>query len=248
MDFDKIDRGMQRFLSIIHMPDEDFDKVYPALQEQAKAIFKESAVQKGVIDNVTNRGAIDFDAEMKALGEVLDQIKNDETLSENKKKFVLSFFEASKDATIDFYQNPRERIEVKIEKIHEAAQLPKYANPTDAGADIYAVEDTTIESGETKIIPTGLQVAIPSGYAIFIYPRSGMSVKTKMRIANSVGVIDHSYHKQIGVIFDNTSSESFTIHKGDRIAQMVIMPVPMINWVEGEVEQNERGGFGSTGS
>lgn len=94
---------------------------------------------------------------------------------------------------------------------------------------------------------TGIKVAIPIGYAIFIYPRSGLSAKTGLRIANSVGVIDAMYHKEIGVIIQNTNNESYEIKTGDRIAQMVISEVPMIKWKETLIKDNERGGFGSTG-
>lgn len=244
----KNNEALKTFIEIIKLPDEQFDNVFPVLMEQTKAVFDQPYIQKQIVDSLANFQSIDFDAETKDLEDTIKEIESSEELSQNKKDFLIAFLNKSKEATIALYQNPRMRVEVKIEKVDEAAQLPTYANPTDAGADIYAIEDCTINAGETKIIPTGIQVAIPAGYAIFLYPRSGMSVKTKMRIANSVGVIDHSYHKPIGVIFDNTGSEPYTIKKGDRIAQMVIMPVPMIKWVEGPVEQNERGGFGSTGS
>ena len=84
-------------------------------------------------------------------------------------------------------------------------------------------------------------------YAIFIYPRSGLSLKTNLRIANSVGVVDSDFHKEIGVIITNIGDTSYTIKAKERIAQMIIMPVPMIAWQKSSVEDNERGGFGSTG-
>ena len=123
------------------------------------------------------------------------------------------------------------------------------ANPTDAGADISAVEDTTIEPNETKIVKTGIAVSMPRGYMIQVYPRSGLSAKTGLRIANSPGTIDASYNKEIGVIITNTAATPYTIEKGTRIAQLVIMPVPMIKWkVVEELEDSGRGGFGSTGT
>ena len=151
------------------------------------------------------------------------------------------------DLIVDLTKNPRLKINVQIEKLNENAKLPEYAHPSDAGADIFSAEEVTINPSETKLVKTGLKVAIPAGYAIFIYPRSGLSLKTGLRIANSVGVIDESFHKEIMVIMENTGSEPYNINIGDRIAQMIIQPVPMINWIEDIVEDTGRGGFGSTG-
>ena len=134
-------------------------------------------------------------------------------------------------------------------KITEDAVLPTYAHDTDAGADIYAVEDYKLAPHSTTIVKTGLKIAIPAGYEIQIRPRSGLSLKTNLRIANAPGTIDAEYRGEVGVIVENTGNLTATISKGDKIAQMVVMPVPMIKWEEvDELSQTSRGegGYGST--
>lgn len=143
-------------------------------------------------------------------------------------------------------------VQVFIQKCHIDARMPQYAKPGDAGMDIYAVEEVVINPQKTLIVPTGLKVAIPEGYEIQIRPRSGMSLKTPLRLANSPGTIDAGYRDEIGIIVHNTSvQEAYTIKKGDRIAQMVLQRVPKIVWQEVEnvsaIGQDRGGGFGSSG-
>ncbi len=145
-----------------------------------------------------------------------------------------------------------ESIEVCIELCHRDARLPEYARAGDAGMDIYAVEDCLIEAGVTKIVKTGLKVAVPTGFEIQIRPRSGVSLKTPLRLANSPGTIDVGYRDEIGIIVHNTSqTEDFQVNRGDRIAQMVLQRVPVIAWnVVGSVADigwDRGGGFGSSG-
>lgn len=157
-------------------------------------------------------------------------------------------------------------VNIKVETCRENIKLPEYANQGDAGMDICAAEEILINPGETKIIPTGLKVAIPIGYEIQIRPRSGLSAKTPLRIPNSPGTIDSGYRDEVGVILTNTSRENngeflineksnkegvYKICKGDRIAQFVLKEVPVIQWdpvSDISKEGNNRGGgFGSSG-
>jgi dUTP pyrophosphatase len=115
---------------------------------------------------------------------------------------------------------------------------------------VFANETVTLNGGDTVIVKTGIKVAIPIGYEIQIRPRSGLSYKTGLRVANAPGTIDSDYRGEVGVIMYNTSDENITIFKGDKIAQMVLSEVPMIKWNEVEsLDETERGegGFGSTG-
>lgn len=145
----------------------------------------------------------------------------------------------------------REKVKVFVEACHPEAKLPVYANPTDAGADIFMVEDVTWQPSETKIVRTGLKVAIPEGWEIQMRPRSGLSLKFPLRIANSPATIDTGYRNEIGVIVQNTSGKEFSMKKGDRIAQMIIARSPMIEWMKvADITKHggdRGGGFGSTG-
>ena len=101
-------------------------------------------------------------------------------------------------------------IDVYVEVIREGVKLPYYANSYDAGMDVCAAEDTIIEPGQTVIIPTGLKFAIPEGYEIQVRPRSGISLKTPLRLANSPGTIDAGYRNELGIIMNNSSIVSNT--------------------------------------
>lgn len=159
-------------------------------------------------------------------------------------------------------------VEVALEICREGAKIPEYSRPGDAGMDVCAAEDVTIGPGETVIVPTGLKLAIPDGYEIQIRPRSGISLKTPLRISNSPGTIDSGYRDELGVILTNISmpgsdaqihtlnekgsgNGTYIIRKGDRIAQLVLQAVPRMRFsVVGsvnEIGQNRGGGFGSTG-
>jgi len=136
---------------------------------------------------------------------------------------------------------------------------PSYSNPGDAGMDIKANFDdpinsyTDIEPGETKLIKTGLFVEIPEGYELQVRSRSGLSLKEGLIVLNSPGTIDSNYRGEIGVILHNISTETKRICLGDRIAQLVLNKVPVINWINVDnieaLSNSERGegGFGSTG-
>lgn len=245
------DDSFDEFLKILSLPDEKFDAIYPQMKNVFAEAFKSSDFQSDVIRNAkaySQLNDIDIEAEKAVVNELLEEIKNDDSMNENKKALLINVIESSALATYELLEIPRERVEVKI-KVLPGGKIPTYAHPTDAGADVYASESITFEAGETKIIPTGIKVNIPTGYAIFIYPRSGMSLKTGMRIANSVGVIDSDYNKEIGVIMTNTFNSKWTIMQGDKIAQMIIMPVPMIKFIEvNDIQDSGRGGFGSTGN
>jgi dUTP pyrophosphatase len=145
-----------------------------------------------------------------------------------------------------------EKINIYVECCHPEAKLPAYARVGDAGMDLYTIEEQKIQPGQTVLVRTGLKVAIPVGYELQVRPRSGLSLKSPLRIANSPGTIDAGYRDEICVIVHNTSlTEEYRINKGERIAQLVLQKVPVINWVPVEdvedIGENRGGGFGSSG-
>ncbi|QHZ51167.1 dUTP diphosphatase [Paenibacillus larvae] len=150
-------------------------------------------------------------------------------------------------------------MEVKIKKLHPDAVIPEYATAGAAGFDLVALEDVIIEPGDVKTIRTGLAFEIPVGYELQIRPRSGVSLKTKLRQPNSVGTIDSDYRGEVQLMFENTLTKlahlnvklaSYLIQKGDRLAQGIIAPVERAKFtVVDELSGTERGagGFGHTG-
>lgn len=236
------------FIAMLQLPDEQFEAVYPELKQRFDVIFKTKGFQEEMMQNLAGIPYESIASEEEDIRNFIKDIEEEEGLSEHKKAIFKSLIENSMLASFEFAKLPRERVEVKVEKIDPDVQLPTYAHPTDAGADIYSNETITIESGETKIIHTGIKVAIPVGYEIQVRPRSGLSLKSGLRIANAPGTIDSDYREEIGVIIQNTGNEPYTITKGDRIAQMIVAAVPMIVWSEEKLNTTDRGaGFGSSG-
>lgn len=162
---------------------------------------------------------------------------------------------------------------VKIKRLHPAAVIPQYAHDYDAGVDLVATEDVIVEPGATVKVPTGIAISLPAGYEAQVRPRSGITLKTKLRVA--LGTIDAGYVGEIGVIVDNIATKNdycdpcyrlisgtvvradagypngtYRINKGDRIAQLVIAPVEQATFTEVDtLEETQRGsgGFGSSG-
>ncbi len=141
----------------------------------------------------------------------------------------------------------------KITRLNENAKIPKRATEGSAGLDLCACIDSpvTLKGGEKAVIPTGLAIELPSNeFAAFVFARSGLAIKHGIGLLNSVGVIDSDYRGEICVGLINQLSEPYEITPGERIAQLVIMPVSMMNPVEvTSLDETERGagGFGSTG-
>jgi dUTP pyrophosphatase len=168
------------------------------------------------------------------------------------------------------------KLNVKIKRLNEDAVIPKYARERDAGFDLIATEDVIIEPGETKLVPTGLAFELPPGYEMQIRPRSGVTLKTKLRV--QLGTIDSGYRGEVKVIVDNIAqddswgvghylgidgephtdisgyeghSDTYLVRKGDRIAQAVIAPFETAHFVDSDkLEESMRGGqgFGSSGT
>lgn len=141
------------------------------------------------------------------------------------------------------------RIPIKI--LHSAAVIPGRAyGDGDAGVDLASVEEVILKAGERAMVATGIAVAIPHGYGGFVQPRSGLAAKHGITLTNSPGLIDSNYRGEIRVIIQNTGDEDFHIKVGDRIAQLVIMPVEHAEFEPvAELPASERGegGFGSSG-
>lgn len=143
-------------------------------------------------------------------------------------------------------------MKIAVKKLREGAVLPTFGSREAAGADLYACLDApvTVEPGQTAFVPTGLAMELPLGYVGLIYARSGLACKRGLAPANKVGVIDSDYRGEFIVALHNHGTEAQTIASGERIAQLVVTPILMPEYVEADSlsdTQRGEGGFGSTG-
>lgn len=141
--------------------------------------------------------------------------------------------------------------EIAVQRLDQHLPLPQYAHDGDAGVDLYAREDTVLApNGGRALMPTGIAIAIPLGYAGFVLPRSGLALHNGISVVNAPGLIDSHYRGELKVVMLNTDpTRPYHVHRGDRIAQLVIQKVENVTWVEvDELDANNRGGgFGHSG-
>jgi dUTP pyrophosphatase len=192
-------------------------------------------------------------------------------LSNQKRDFLKQMLGITYNALAEADGVSKKNILIPIEYCNEDAKMPAYAHLTDSGMDVFALEDITIAPGETKLVPTGIKVAIPAGYELQVRPKSGRCLKTKLRVANTPGTIDAGYRDEIGVIIDNIEpfiksaemdengrlynvefGSSYTIGKGEKFAQLVLCEVPkavfyQVEHVSDVANDGRNGGFGSSG-
>lgn len=138
-----------------------------------------------------------------------------------------------------------------VDVLIQSDYLPLYAHPGDAGADLVATESVTLRPGQRATVGTGVSIALPDGYVCFVVPRSGLAFKHGITIVNAPGTVDAGYRGEIKVALLNTDAEqSFDIAAGDRIAQMIVMPVSRARFIAVDTlpgSDRGEGGFGSTG-
>lgn len=142
-------------------------------------------------------------------------------------------------------------LDLKIKKLSEDAIMPKYAHESDAGMDLYSIEDKIILPGESELIHTGISIQLPKDTEAQIRPRSGLALKHSITVLNTPGTIDEGYRGEICIILINHSKKEFKVEKAMRIAQMLIKPVLKVNVIEStDLTNSDRGegGFGSTGT
>jgi dUTP pyrophosphatase len=141
--------------------------------------------------------------------------------------------------------------ELPVRRLDPDLPLPAYAHPGDAGADLCAAEEVVLPPGARATVGTGVALAVPDGYAAFVHPRSGLASRHGITVVNAPGTIDAGYRGEVKVVLLNTDREEpFTVHRGDRVAQLVVQPVARARFLEvAELPPSSRGagGFGSSG-
>lgn len=242
--------GMEEIGALLTLDDEQFKPIAASflahLQRAVNNLNDKMILIQGM--NAAGYKAEDIIAAYAVITQELDEQLGD-TISPAKRDFVKQMLGIITNTIADTEGVAKKIIQIAIELIHEDAKIPTYAHLGDAGCDVYAIDDYTIAPGETKIIPTGLKMIIPEGYELQVRPRSGLSSKTKMRVANAPGTIDSSYRGEIGIIIENIEppfkdidysfnedgsihinsivhGSAFSIGKGERIAQLVLNEVP----------------------
>ena len=257
--------------TLLIMEDEQFEQLQDSLAQALTEAMKTKDFDELVATIMLQEGITieSIDQEINTLYYVIDSI---EELSDTKKFFIRRMLYQIADH-LKSKLSATEIVPIPY-TINEGIKLPTYAKDGDAGMDIYSPAEYTIDPGQTVIIPTGLKVAIPEGYALLVQPRSGLSAKTKLRVANTPGLIDSGYRDEIGVIIENIEppfkdidytfddngqihinsilhGSAYTISEGDRIAQLRLVKVPQAHLVEvasvDTIGTNRGGGFGSSG-
>ena len=253
--------------TLLVMEDEDFDKVKDSVLDAMREGVSRQENRQLYATLVKQNGFSKerYIEELKKIDSLVDTEMPD--FSESKRDFMKQFFSICYNAIIDSFDVDKRAIQIPIEICNPEAKIPTYAHKGDAGMDVYSTIDVTIAPGETKLIPLGFKVAIPEGYELQVRPRSGFSLRTHLRVANAPGTIDSGYRDEVGIILHNCAptiqdfgdgraetclyGPSYTISKGDRIAQLVLQAVPTALFIKtsdiSKIGEDRNGGFGSTG-
>ena len=259
--------------SLFNMDDEKFALISPGILQSFQQSVNNPNDKLGLVQALNANGATaeDLVASFNTISDAIDSI---EEISQIKRDFLKSLLAALTNAVNETEGIAKRFVQIPVELCHPDAKIPQYANTSDSGMDVYALDDYTIAPGETKLIPTGIKLALPPGYEIQVRPKSGRALKTKLRIANTPGTVDAGYRDEIKVIVENIEppikdieydfddngtpiiksilhGATHTIGKGEKFCQLVLMEVPKaaLYRVEqvGEIGENRGGGFGSTG-
>ena len=265
-------KSFEEFAVILSLEDKTFSVISELVLDEIEKGLHDSNYRASIARELSaaKLNSADLQQLLVALDQELETMNG---LSDIKKDFLKRFFSLIFNSISDYDLNA-DVVSIPIELCHPDAKIPTYANIGDAGMDIYALDDYVIAPGETKLIPTGIKVAIPLGYELQVRPKSGRALKTKLRVANTPGTIDSGYRSEVGVIIENVEppiknidcesdskgnitissiefGSNFYITKGEKFAQLVLNKIPtarfyQVNNIQ-EYEGDRGGGFGSTG-
>ena len=265
----------QQFSVMLNLPDEQFEPLKPVVLDSLERSFNTPEVRLNFA-RALNSMELNLEDLEDFLNGMIMALQDSalHNLSKTKIDFLTSIIGILHNAFTASEGISKRIIKVPIEKCDDRAKAPTYANTTDSGMDVYALEDITIAPGETKLIPIGIKVALPRGYELQVRPKSGRSLKSKLRIANTPGTIDAGYRDEIGIIVENIEpvisdisyeyddegnlkitsidfGSSHTIGAGEKFAQLVLAEVPKVSWLQVDsvtgIGEDRGGGFGSTG-
>ena len=264
--------GFEEIAGLLAMPEEHFAILAPVFLGEIEKSFRNTNDQLSMAQYLNASGIKmeDIAKEYQSICEAIDEQMGG-IMSNQKRSFLKKLLAITYNAAMETEGITKRNILIPIEYCRENAKMPAYAHLTDAGMDVFATEEITINPGETKLIPLGIKCALPMGYELQVRPKSGRSLKSKLRVANAPGTVDAGYRDEIGVIVDNIEpfiksaemdengrlynvefGSSITIGAGEKFAQLVLSEVPKAVFYEVETvanigEENRGGGFGSTG-
>lgn len=267
--------AIDTFAQILALPDEEF-KTFSQLF--LDTLEKELTDPKNIstMQIIFKNSGIDVENFVDSADDLCESLKEKygKDLGEDRIDFLVKMVILFKNAVRANGNLGKKIVTIQVEKCSEDTKIPTYARVGDAGMDIYSMEEITLAPGEKKLIGTGIKVAIPEGYEIEVVPKSGIALRTGLKVSNSPGTIDSGYRDEIKVIIENSEpsikdieytfddnrnpviksilhGKSYTIEKGQKIAQIILKEVPMINFQEvkniSEISGDRGGGFGSTG-
>lgn len=196
--------GIESIAAMLSLPEEQFQVLRPIVEQELEKSLN-NVGDKLILTQALNANGSKAEDLVEAFELIAEQIDTQMAaeMSKQKRDFLKHLMANICNAISDTEGIAKKIVRIPIELCHPDAKIPTYANATDAGMDVYALEDITIHPGETVLVKTGLKVAIPVGYEIQVRPKSGRALKTKMRVANSPGTIDSGYRDEIGIIIDN---------------------------------------------
>ena len=267
-----MDGGFEEFATMLALPDEHFAVLAPIFVMELEKSYGKVNNQLELVQamNAVGLHSEDVYTEYTNLCNQLDE-QLGEILTPPKRDFLKRILGCTYNAIAEADGVGKKKILIPIEYCNKDAKMPEYAHITDAGMDVYALEDITINPGETKMIPLGIKVALPAGYELQVRPKSGRCLRTKLRVANTPGTIDAGYRDEICVLIDNIEpfiknakitpegyiteveyGSSYTIGKGEKFAQLVLNEIPKavfyeVNDIDTIENDGRDGGFGSTG-
>ena len=267
--------AIDTFAQILALPDEEFRTFSQLFLD---TLEKELTDPKNIstMQIIFKNSGIDVENFVDSANDLCESLKEKygKDLGEDRIDFLVKMVILFKNAVRANGNLGKKIVTIQVEKCSEDTKIPTYARVGDAGMDIYSTEEITLAPGEKKLIGTGIKVAIPEGYEIEVVPKSGIALRTGLKVSNSPGTIDSGYRDEIKVIVENSDpsikdieytfddnrnpviksilhGKSYTIEKGQKIAQIILKEVPMINFQEvkniSEISGDRGGGFGSTG-
>ena len=248
---DEASQTFKEIITLLSMDEENFKVLAPGVLQSFQQIVNNPNDKITLVQVLNASGATAEDL-IELFEPFLEEVDKVD-LSDAKKDFLKEFVASIINAIQETEGIAKRIIQIPIELCHPDAKIPQYAHINDSGLDIFALDDYTIAPGETKLIPTGIKVGLPPGYELQVRPKSGRSLREKLRIANTPGTIDAGYRDEIGVIVENIDppirkvditnwniedknpvihfsdlefGQAYTIGKGEKFAQLVLSEVP----------------------